>query len=477
MTTSAGHVFISHGSDDRDEAAELCAFIEARGIRTWIAPRDVRPGQDYSEQLQQAIEQCAAFVVLVSGKANSSPFVRAETEMAFSTGKPIFPVRQSEIQPAPGLAFFLKIRHWTDAFGKHGDAAMERLGLELDAVCGTPTRTAETSAPPETSDGAARPTAASPASRSPSGASESPPPPPAEQEQRMRAAIGPNADSYLAKWRKMEADRSALSWNWPAFLANLFWLAYRKMWLPLAVAVVLFLLAAFFAGRAPANVAPAWLFLLVLAGLNGAIGNALYRRQVKRLVARADGLDQPVALAQIGAQGGISVPGLATTLGIFLLLFIASTVTQMNRMRANAPQPVGERGGAGRTAGRAKPARPDRPERARAAGGRADARCELPARPLDERHRRRLQQHLQQRQHLHRGRRQPRLLEPGGGPAGADRQYHRGAAGGARRHEPDDPGPGGRLADPRHPLLIPDRAAAAGKDRAFVRRAGHARRR
>ena len=146
MTATAGHVFISHGSDDRDEANALSAFIESRGIKTWIAPRDVRPGQDYSEQLQLALEQCTAFVVLVTDKANSSPYVRAETEMAFSNSKPIFPVRQSDIQPAAGLAFFLKIRHWTDAFGKHGDAAMERLGLELDRVCG-PARTEPTPGP------------------------------------------------------------------------------------------------------------------------------------------------------------------------------------------------------------------------------------------------------------------------------------------------------------------------------------------
>ena len=72
---------------------------------------------DYSEQLQLAIESCVAFVVLVTDMANKSPYVRAETEMAFSTHKPIFPVRISDIQPAAGLAFFLKIRHWTDAYG------------------------------------------------------------------------------------------------------------------------------------------------------------------------------------------------------------------------------------------------------------------------------------------------------------------------------------------------------------------------
>ena len=52
----SGHVFVSHGSDDRVQANELAAFIEAKGARAWIAPRNVRPGQDYSEQLQEAIE-------------------------------------------------------------------------------------------------------------------------------------------------------------------------------------------------------------------------------------------------------------------------------------------------------------------------------------------------------------------------------------------------------------------------------------
>src|SRR5437868_551789 len=132
----AGHVFISHGSENSDEANALCAFIEGRGVKCWIAPRDVRPGIDYSVELQAAIEGAAAFVVLVTEMANKSPYVRAETEMAFSCHKPIFPVRQADIKPAAGLALFLKIRHWTDAFGTQRDSAMDRLALELRTVAG-----------------------------------------------------------------------------------------------------------------------------------------------------------------------------------------------------------------------------------------------------------------------------------------------------------------------------------------------------
>ncbi|HTU11708.1 MAG TPA: TIR domain-containing protein [Allosphingosinicella sp.] len=132
----SGHVFISHASENRDEANELVALLESKGVTAWIAPRDVRPGLDYSEELQRAIENAAAFVVLVTDHSNKSPYVRAETEMAFSCQKPMLPMRLTDINPAPGLAFFLKIRHWTDAYGANREAALSRLVLELQTLTG-----------------------------------------------------------------------------------------------------------------------------------------------------------------------------------------------------------------------------------------------------------------------------------------------------------------------------------------------------
>lgn len=176
----AGHVFISHGSENSDEANELCTFIELSGVKAWIAPRDVRPGIDYSEALQDAIENCAAFVVLVTEMANKSPYVRAETEMAFSCHKPIFPVRMSDIKPAAGLALFLKIRHWTDAYGKGRQANLDRLMLELQTACGLapPTPPAPVRAPSPPSKAAAPPLPA-PAAPAPPPESDRPHPPPA----------------------------------------------------------------------------------------------------------------------------------------------------------------------------------------------------------------------------------------------------------------------------------------------------------
>ena len=160
----------------------------------------------------------------------------------------------------------------------------------------------------------------------------------------------------------METGGTWLSWNWPAFLANIFWLAYRRMWLPLAGGIILFFLTDFVVSRNPAMAAPGWLFLLLLALLCGAIGNALYRRQVKALVAKADGLDQPVALAQIRAQGGVSIPGMVSTLAVFLLLFIAA---------GGRPDEQGAQSG---HAGTAQPAKCEQwPRPGRAAGAQSAA--------------------------------------------------------------------------------------------------------
>ncbi|HTU10134.1 MAG TPA: TIR domain-containing protein [Allosphingosinicella sp.] len=311
-----GHVFISHGSENRDEANDLVAFIEAKGVKCWIAPRDVRPGIDYSEELQAAIENAAAFVVLVTDHSNRSPYVRAETEMAFSSHKPIFPIRHADIKPAAGLALFLKIRHWTDAYGKRRDEAMDRLALELQTVVGvTPTPApapAPIPAPPPA------PVPPPPLSQPPSPApvpapvsvpTPAPAPTAPPSTARLEMAIGPNAAYYLASWQAMDARRSQLSWNWAACFASLFWFAYRKMWVPAAVLFLVFL-ALNALGLLSTSLMIAGGGLSVVAMIaGGALGNGFYRQQVLRLARSTAGLEPGPALAALRVKGGVSKPG------------------------------------------------------------------------------------------------------------------------------------------------------------------------
>lgn len=364
----SGHVFVSHGSDDRVQANELAAFVEAKGAKVWIAPRNVRPGQDYSEQLQEAIENCCAFLVLVTDKANKSPYVRAETEMAFSLSKAIFPVRLSDIKPAAGLAFFLKIRHWTDAFGEEKEANLARLARELQTAAGVEVDSTEVVAQADARAAAARSGLTAPSPTAPT-ADVSPPPPPAPPPATtptypawqpsptsaapptltaqtvamtpaaavaagpagpaapadpalLAAAIGPNASFYLDRWARMDAKGSAISWNWPACLFNFFWFAYRKMWLPMAgVFVVNFALLAM-AGSNPQFGEISWLFSIGISFVTGGFGNYLYRQQIDKLIEETAPLGRPAQLAAVAERGGVSK--LALAVSIFAIVAASS---------------------------------------------------------------------------------------------------------------------------------------------------------
>jgi hypothetical protein len=309
----SGHVFISYGSENVDEANALCAFIEARGAKVWIAPRDVRPGLDYSEALQAAIESCLAFVVLVTDMANKSPYVRAETEMAFSNAKPIFPVRMSDIKPAAGLAFFLKIRHWTDAFGQGREASLDRLAAELQTLSGVaPTAEAAPTLPVPP---------AAPAT-----------PPPADDE-LLAAAIGPKADFYRERWRQADAAGARTSWSWAACFANIYWLAYRKMWLLLVLFLAANLVLAVLGAAGPVMARITLLASIGLTFVTGYFGVPWYRRHVERLIAGTAGLDRTAALARLRAKGGVSRLAVWIGLGITLLLFLLAAAGAMIEAR------------------------------------------------------------------------------------------------------------------------------------------------
>jgi formylglycine-generating enzyme required for sulfatase activity len=109
-------IFISHTHQDKLSANAACAVLEHRGIRCWIAPRDVVAGLDYSTQLTSAIADCRAMVIIFSGHTNESRHVKAEIRTAFDLGKILLPLRIQDIAPAKGMDHFLGDVHWLDAY-------------------------------------------------------------------------------------------------------------------------------------------------------------------------------------------------------------------------------------------------------------------------------------------------------------------------------------------------------------------------
>ncbi len=99
--------FLSYSSQDKAIANAMCHHLEQRGLRCWIAPRDVRPGEDYAAEIIDAIMASRALVVVFSANANASKHVKSEVERAVSHGTVVIPFRTEDVQPSKTLELFL----------------------------------------------------------------------------------------------------------------------------------------------------------------------------------------------------------------------------------------------------------------------------------------------------------------------------------------------------------------------------------
>ncbi|MFZ0819106.1 MAG: TIR domain-containing protein [Candidatus Acidiferrales bacterium] len=111
----AHDIFISYSSGDKPTADAVCATLESRGIRCWIAPRDVLPGDEYAAALVSALRESRAMVLVFSSGSNQSQQVLREVERAVSRGLPIIPLRIENVPPSAAMEYYISSRHWLDA--------------------------------------------------------------------------------------------------------------------------------------------------------------------------------------------------------------------------------------------------------------------------------------------------------------------------------------------------------------------------
>jgi hypothetical protein len=139
-------IFLSYSSKDKLLTDAICSRLENQGIRCWIAPRDVNPGSDYSNQIADALEASTAMVMVFSSESNASRHVKSEIDRAFGLGKMIIPFRVENVELDKGLAYYLAKTHWLDAVTKPLDQHIDRLAATLRQISGV--ETADAIAPP-----------------------------------------------------------------------------------------------------------------------------------------------------------------------------------------------------------------------------------------------------------------------------------------------------------------------------------------
>jgi hypothetical protein len=116
MVTSDLFLFVSHVAENRAAAMEIVDELERRGTRCWIAPRDVRPGEPFDNEIADAIDACRGMVLIFSDLCNDSEYIRREVTVAGESHKPVIPFRIEDVQPRRGLRVRLSDLHWIDGF-------------------------------------------------------------------------------------------------------------------------------------------------------------------------------------------------------------------------------------------------------------------------------------------------------------------------------------------------------------------------
>lgn len=129
-------VFISYSQKDRHTAMAVCHTLEARGVRCWIAPRDIDAGKEWMPAIAEGLSGSKALVLVFSSRANGSRHVAREVSIAFNEEIPIIPFRVEDVPPSTALKYAIGTTHWLDALTPPLEQHLETLADTVASLVG-----------------------------------------------------------------------------------------------------------------------------------------------------------------------------------------------------------------------------------------------------------------------------------------------------------------------------------------------------
>jgi hypothetical protein len=122
------HIFVSYSRSDAAFARRLTESLQQIGSDVWIDVADIRSGEDWSDAIQQALDQCTVMLVVISPEAMDSINVASEWKYYLDEGKMVIPVLLHEAR----IHFRLKPLNYIDFQRQDYDAAFAQLRAQLE---------------------------------------------------------------------------------------------------------------------------------------------------------------------------------------------------------------------------------------------------------------------------------------------------------------------------------------------------------
>lgn len=106
------YCFVSHSSKDSEVALGLCRELEKNGMGCFYAPRDIRSGYEYAEEIMRGIDSTDVVILILSSNSNISPHVLREVERAVSKNIPLIVYRIEDVILTKSMEYFLMSHQW-----------------------------------------------------------------------------------------------------------------------------------------------------------------------------------------------------------------------------------------------------------------------------------------------------------------------------------------------------------------------------
>ena len=120
-------VFTSYSRRDRETVDQIVGEVESTGIDVWIDREDIKAGNMWRVQIVQAIDTCAAFLLMLSPNSAVSDNVRKEIDLAQDSGRSIFAVMLEPVKLPAEIRYQLAGLQFIDVQMLGLDKAVTRL--------------------------------------------------------------------------------------------------------------------------------------------------------------------------------------------------------------------------------------------------------------------------------------------------------------------------------------------------------------
>ncbi len=137
-------VFISYTTEDERQAEKIRKMLEDNGITCWFAPSTIHGAQDFTRVIPPAIRDSRAFLLVMSGAAQRSKWVKRELGLADKHNLPIYTLFLEDCPLDDDFDFVLQFnQHYKAALGF--PEQMRRLIAELKEDLADPGKAARAS--------------------------------------------------------------------------------------------------------------------------------------------------------------------------------------------------------------------------------------------------------------------------------------------------------------------------------------------